>query len=278
MVHLFTFSVLIIVLPVKCLVDAHNYIKGFSKLTHVPREIPSNSTKIYLNNNDIENIESETFAENSQCASLRLNQNRLTIIRKDMWTGLVALEYLSLEHNVIETVEPSSFAELHNLKGLYLHNNKLTYLPDNILPLKEMPKIEIMTLHDNKLSGMNWVGCVSFVTGDRYKSTPYEGMIYCVMTSVRMPTRGETLQSASVKCRNNSSNTYHLRVTYTVSKYLSWNTAHKVNKTLSDKIYIDWNCVTAQNTEFKIDIPDEVRENLFKVCDPPKLYCHFKST
>ena len=147
----FTFSVLIIVLPVKYLVDGHNYIKGFSKLTHVPREIPSNATKIYLNNNDIAHIESETFAENSQCVNLRLNQNRLTHIRKDMWTGLVTLEYLSLEHNVIETVEPSSFAELHNLKGLYLHNNKLTFLPDNILPLKQMPKIEILTLHDNKL-------------------------------------------------------------------------------------------------------------------------------
>ena len=150
MVHLFSFSVLVIFLPVKCFVDGHIYIKSF-RLTHVPKEIPRNATKIYLNNNQLTDIESETFLENSQCINLRLNHNRIAQIRKDMWIGLLTLEYLSLEHSAIETVELSSFTELHKLKGLYLHNNKLTFLPDNILPLKQMPKIEILTLHDNKL-------------------------------------------------------------------------------------------------------------------------------
>ena len=127
------------------------YIYSFSKLKHVPKEIPSNATKIYLNNNKISNIESQVFTSHSQCVKLRLDHNKLTEIRKDMWTGLVALEYLSLEHNSIKSIHSSAFADLPHLKGLYLHNNKLATLPENIFPSKQMPPLEILTLHENSL-------------------------------------------------------------------------------------------------------------------------------
>ena len=68
-----------------------------------------------------------------------------------MWKGLVALKYLSLEHNDIKSVHTSAFTDLSNLKGLYLHNNKLTTLPGNIFPPKQMPTLEILTLHENSL-------------------------------------------------------------------------------------------------------------------------------
>ena len=157
---LFTFfSDLILIFTVSSLADGQFYAESFSKLTHVPREIPSNATKIYLNNNKISIIESHAFALHTQCARLRLDHNQLTEIRSDMWTGLVALEYLSLEHNNIEYIEPSAFSDLPNLKGLYLHNNKLTTLPKNIFPLKQMPKIELLTLHENSLqhNELSWL-------------------------------------------------------------------------------------------------------------------------
>ena len=116
------------------------------------REIyQGNAKKIYLNNNEILDIEPGGFVHNTNCTNLRLSYNKITEVKKHMWTGLVALEYLSLEHNDIEYIEPSAFADLPNLKGLYLHNNKLTTLPENIFPLKQMPTIEILTLHDNNL-------------------------------------------------------------------------------------------------------------------------------
>ena len=90
------------IFPVKFL-EGLNYIRGFQELTHVPREIPAAAIKIYLNNNVISNIKYGAFARNSHCLKLRLDQNRLTDIRKDMWTGLVALQWLSLEHNDIES-------------------------------------------------------------------------------------------------------------------------------------------------------------------------------
>ena len=134
-------------------------MRDFQKLTHVPKEIPQDVWKIYLNNNCIADIESRVFAKNSKCTNLRLDWNRLTEVRKDMWTGLVALEWLSLEHNDIEIVHPYAFAELPNLKGLYLDNNKLTTLPVNIFPLKQMLAVEILTLHDNKFKGneLGWL-------------------------------------------------------------------------------------------------------------------------
>ena len=99
----------------------------------------------------IANIEDGAFANNVLCKKLRLDQNRLTEIRNNMWTGLIALESLSLEHNDIKIVEVSAFANLPNMKGLYLHDNKLTTINGNIFPLKQMPAIHILTLHENKL-------------------------------------------------------------------------------------------------------------------------------
>ena len=139
------------IFPISCLAGEHLYSKSFSKLTQVPRDIPSNATKIYLNNNKISYIESQAFAFHSQCAKLRLDYNKLTEVKNDMWKGLLALEYLSLEHNDIKSVHSSTFADLPNLKGLYLHNNKLTTLPENIFPPKQMPELEILTLHENSL-------------------------------------------------------------------------------------------------------------------------------
>ena len=131
--------------------DGQVYFNNFNKLTHVPREIPSNATKIYLNSNEISNIESGTFDQYFQCTKLWLDYNKITQVRNDMWTGLLTLEWLSLEHNNIDYIEPHAFADLTSLKGLYLHNNKLQALPDNILPLRQRPTIEILTLHDNNL-------------------------------------------------------------------------------------------------------------------------------
>ena len=94
----------------------------FPEIDSSSRDIPRNAVKIYLNNNNISYIESGTFAKNFQCTKLRLDWNRLTEARKGMWKGLLALEWLSLEHNDIKSVQSSAFANLPNLKGLYLHN------------------------------------------------------------------------------------------------------------------------------------------------------------
>ena len=145
------FSGIITILKLLSSVEGEYYFNSFNKLTHIPKDIPHHVKKIYLNNNQIADIESETFAENSQCVKLRLDYNKLSAVRNDMWTGLISLQYLSLEHNAIEFIKPSAFADLPNLKGLYLHSNKLATLSANIFPLKQMPKLEVLTLHGNNL-------------------------------------------------------------------------------------------------------------------------------
>ena len=145
------FSVITMILGDRCMVSAQTYMYYFQKLTHIPKEIPGNAKKIYLNNNWITDIESGAFAHNLLCVKLRLDWNRLMEIRNDMWSGLVALEYLSLEHNAIEYIHPSAFADLQNLTGLYLHDNKLTTFHESIFPPKQMLQIEIITLHENNL-------------------------------------------------------------------------------------------------------------------------------
>ena len=158
--HVFLFfSVTIVIYSVRCFATGQTYINDFRKLTYIPTDIPHDTKKIYLNNNCLVNIESGAFAKYSQCTKISLDWNRLTEVRNDMWTGLLALEWLSLEHNEIKHIGPSAFADLPNLKGLYLHNNRLTTLPGNIFPSKQMPTLEILTLHENSLkrSELGWL-------------------------------------------------------------------------------------------------------------------------
>ena len=148
-----------VILVAQCFAKERNYMGDFQKLTHVPKEIPQNVWKIYLNNNCIADIDNGVFAKNSKCTNLRLDWNRLTEVSEGMWTGLLALQFLSLEHNDIKIVHPSAFADLRNLKGLYLDNNKLTALPGNIFPLKQISVLEILTLHNNNLKSdkLDWL-------------------------------------------------------------------------------------------------------------------------
>ena len=155
----FLFPAVLMSCPVCGFVGGEKYMNDYQILTQIPRDIPHNVKKIYLNNNCISSIEGQAFAKNTRCTNLRLDWNQLTEVRKDMWTGLVSLKYLSLEHNYIEVIEPSAFSDLPNLKGLYLDNNKLTTLSWNIFPLKQMPVIEVLTLHGNilKQKDLGWL-------------------------------------------------------------------------------------------------------------------------
>ena len=156
---MFYFSAIIVVLELPLLLGARIYMKNFQGLTDIPKDIPDDVDKIYLSENQIANIESGVFVKNSRCIKLQLDYNKLTEIRNDMLTGLVYLEWLSLEHNEIKTIYPFAFAGLPSLKGLYLHSNKLTTLPGNIFLLKQMPLIEILTLHQNSLNqeDLDWL-------------------------------------------------------------------------------------------------------------------------
>ncbi|XP_063901133.1 relaxin receptor 2-like [Zophobas morio] len=81
-----------------------------------------------LDRNSISSIEARVFAELSALEYLILKENRLTTLRKAMFSSLQNLIELNLKGNLISSIEDSPFAKLSALEILGLVENRLTAL------------------------------------------------------------------------------------------------------------------------------------------------------
>ena len=80
------------------------------------------------------------------CSTIRMEFNKLTTIRGNMWEGLKSLQYLYLGGNSINIVEKQGLKNLPSLKGLYLENNKLRSLSQDIFHPDHPPSLELILL------------------------------------------------------------------------------------------------------------------------------------
>ena len=129
------------------------------KVNKIPSDIPAESSQVWLNDNQIDEIEAGTLSNLTDCILLNLDANNLTHITADMWQGLNSLKQLRLWHNLISYIEPGSFESLSKLEGLYLHNNRLTTLEQNVFGTLIPQKLTLI-LSDNPLvcdSRMCWI-------------------------------------------------------------------------------------------------------------------------
>ena len=126
---------------------------GGRNLTHVLREIPMDSTILYLDANHLKNLGTEKFLGRNRLATLYLNSSEVYEISNRTFLGLWGLKELHLEYNAIETVPSDSFMECSELEELYLHNNVIRFI-DNAT-FADMAKLRILTLHNNQLSSLS---------------------------------------------------------------------------------------------------------------------------
>ncbi|RXM91183.1 Asporin [Acipenser ruthenus] len=118
-----------------------------TKLTAVPKDLPSSLHELHLDYNKIGKVELEDF-----------------IRYKD-------LQRLGLGYNQIKSVENGSLAYIPNIRELHLDNNKLKKVPAGLASLKYL---QVVYLHSNNISG---VGVNDFCpTGGRVKKSPYSGI------------------------------------------------------------------------------------------------------
>jgi Leucine-rich repeat (LRR) protein len=78
-----------------------------------------------LADNQISEINSESFKDLNQLFVLEIHFNKIQIIKNDTFSGLSAMEYLIMFRNLIHTIEDNSFAAMKKIKFLYLFSNKL---------------------------------------------------------------------------------------------------------------------------------------------------------
>ncbi|XP_046563026.1 leucine-rich repeat-containing protein egg-6-like [Haliotis rubra] len=142
-----------------------------NNLIYIPRGLPDNLKKLYMDSNKVVEIQRAQFANTSQLEYFTVEKNRVQTIEAGSLSRLRFLKYLNLQGNGISTITKGMFDNVRNLTTLTLSNNPInkietgafknlenltslymSYIPpsddfsleDNFLP--EMPKLEKLGL------------------------------------------------------------------------------------------------------------------------------------
>lgn len=116
----------------------------------IPHGIPMDATEVYLDGNDIKELENHVFIGRKNMRVLYVNGSGIETIQNRTFNGLNSLQILHLEDNKINELKGYEFEHLSNLKELYLQNNIIAFIGNMTLaPLKSL---EMLRLDGNKLS------------------------------------------------------------------------------------------------------------------------------
>lgn len=118
------------------------------QLAEIPK-VPAQTILLDLRFNKVRSIEPGFFKSNHNIRSLLLNNNQLTSLKNDAFTGLLQLKHLYLYKNRIKYIDPNIFHGLLKLEHLYLHNNEIEEF--DATTFSNLPKLERLFLYNNKI-------------------------------------------------------------------------------------------------------------------------------
>ena len=102
----------------------------YRRLTEVPRQLPSHTTTLLLNNNDISELQHNVLSNLKELIHLDLSTNKLqsNTLAPDAFSALGSLQHLDLRYNYLcmtnECFPPGLYRPLNSLKVLKLTGNK----------------------------------------------------------------------------------------------------------------------------------------------------------
>ena len=98
------------------------------KLKKFPRFIPSTTTELYLDVNEISAIPNELTLL-PQLTKLDLSNNKIAILPAHVFRNLTNLQSLILSYNKLQCIKTDAFKGLESLKMLSLHGNDISVIP-----------------------------------------------------------------------------------------------------------------------------------------------------
>lgn len=104
---------------------------------------------LFVDKNEIYEIEDNSFEGLTELTGLTLTRNKLSFIKERTFAGLLNLHTLALDNNDIATIE-SGALDMPGLTNLILRSNRLTHLPDSIF--SRLPSLQYLHLDHNKLN------------------------------------------------------------------------------------------------------------------------------
>ena len=120
-----------------------------SAFLDLPDQLPMDSTEIYLDGNDISELQSHDFIGRKNLKTLYLNNSNILTVENHTFNGLSVLEELHLEDNMLKVLQGDEFHGLKSLKKLFLHNNLLRTI--NNSTFNGLHSLKVLFLHGNRL-------------------------------------------------------------------------------------------------------------------------------
>ncbi|XP_022342396.2 uncharacterized protein LOC111136087 [Crassostrea virginica] len=143
------------------------------KLQSFPQDLPKSVEKLYLQHNEIANLDQNSVCDYPQLQELYLQNNKLSMLKTLTFSGacLPSLKIIRLDNNHIASLEENALFNLTNLNMTYFTNNYITYFHPksfngcskmtflhlgqnylvNIPPLESLTGLEQLSLQGNKI-------------------------------------------------------------------------------------------------------------------------------
>ena len=115
----------------------------------IPRRIPMDATEVYLDGNDLRELQNHVFIGRKNMRVLYVNASGIESIQNRTFNGLNNLQILHLEDNKIADLKGFEFEHLTHLRELYLQNNLIGFIGN--LTLLPLHSLEILRLNGNRL-------------------------------------------------------------------------------------------------------------------------------
>jgi len=128
-----------------------NLFNSFSNLfSNSYSDLLSKLLILKLNDNNLTRLNQNTFSGLTNLKTLMLSKNSINIIEKGAFYGLSNLETLNLSYNRIDNIEEEAFNGLDNLNTLDLGSNNLKKLSRNIF--NKLGNLNYLTLFNNRIN------------------------------------------------------------------------------------------------------------------------------
>ncbi|XP_078658326.1 uncharacterized protein LOC144903784 [Branchiostoma floridae x Branchiostoma belcheri] len=118
-------------------------------LTSVPQDLPTNTTELLLQSNQITTLSQSNFSRYGSLEILELGSNRISTINDQTFYPLSNLSSLNLAFNRIPILTPGTFTGLGNLEILNLRRNDITDIPAGTF--NPTPQLITLELRNNRL-------------------------------------------------------------------------------------------------------------------------------
>ncbi|XP_063438494.1 protein slit-like [Mytilus trossulus] len=108
----------------KNLIEGLNLFCYGRRLKYIPT-VPKDTSKLYMHNNMISTIESNTFINMTNLTIVTLDKNNISIIKQFAFVDLPRLQHININDNQITTIERYAFVDTPSLYFMNLTSNPI---------------------------------------------------------------------------------------------------------------------------------------------------------